>query len=64
MSTYLLNFCNLIGHINCSHADGVLPIPPVLEELFEEGRLPHLRQDLDLGGDTGVRSGVWDNEWT
>lgn len=46
---HLLDLGDAVGDVGHAQALGLIPVPPVLEELLEERRFAHLRQDLHLG---------------
>jgi len=45
---HLLDVGDAVGDVGHAHPHRLLSVAPVLEELLEERRLAHLRQDLDL----------------
>lgn len=45
---HLLDLGDAVGDVGHAQAHRLIFVPPVFEELFEERRLAHLRQDLDL----------------
>lgn len=46
---HLLDLGDAVGDVGHAQALGLIPVPPVLEELLEERRFAHLWQDLHLG---------------
>ena len=48
VEVHLLDPGDAVGDVGDAQALGLVPVPPVLEELLEERRLTHLWQDLHL----------------